>query len=121
MDRVRLLPGLPDHRDVPGLFEAADIVPLPYLESYGSAQLLLAMQFGKVVLATAVGGMDEYLAGSKRAVLLRGPEPEHVAAGLECALRRLEVDDAGAGSTENLERFDWRRIAARLLAQIEAA
>jgi glycosyltransferase involved in cell wall biosynthesis len=64
------------------ILEAADIVLLPYIESFGSGLLLLAMTFGKFIVATQTGGMDEYLARYPRHTLLEGPSSASVADGI---------------------------------------
>jgi len=85
-DRVKMLPGPFDPGETAELFAAADVAVLPYLHSSGSGLLLLCMTFGVHIAATAVGGMDEYLAGYPRATLLKGPSSGQVLAGLEEAV-----------------------------------
>ncbi|HET7463659.1 MAG TPA: glycosyltransferase [Longimicrobium sp.] len=109
-DRVRLLPGAFGLRQAAELFEAADAVVLPYTESYGSGVLLLAMSFGKHVVATAAGGMDEYLAHYAASTLLHGHDPASVADGIARAIPRL-----GDPPAPRPPRFEWPAITARLL------
>lgn len=112
-DRVRLLPGAFGLRQAAELFEAADAVVLPYTESYGSGVLLLAMSFGKHVIATRAGGMDEYLAHYAACTLLHGHDPASVADGIARALPRL-----GDAPAPRPPRFEWPAITAELLPRL---
>ena len=56
-ERVRLLPGFLHSDKLVDLFEAADILLVPYLKGYGSGLLLLGMTFGKRIVATNSGAL----------------------------------------------------------------
>ena len=60
-DRVRLIPRFLGRLEMAGLFEAADLLLLPYINGYGSGLLLLGMTFGKYIVTTDNGGAREYL------------------------------------------------------------
>lgn len=89
MHRVRLIPGFTDQAATADLVIACDIVALPYFECWGSGQLLLAMTTGRYVVATAAGGMGEYLAHYGAHSLLRGTTAADIAEGLREAVARL--------------------------------
>lgn len=115
-DRVRLLPERPDFIRTAELFEAADIVPLPYLKSYGSGVLLLAITFGNYIVASCTGGMEEYLAHYPRHTLLGDVTATEVARGMRAMM------DAAANALRPADppaEFDWTRIAAVLLEQLK--
>ena len=116
--RVRFLTGPFSFERTSEIFEAADAVILPYVESFGSGQLLLAMTFGKWIAATAVGGMDEYLGGYPRGIVAPELTPDSVSQ----TLRQLAGSIAGAGNAplawEGGE-FSWREIVAALLPKLE--
>jgi glycosyltransferase involved in cell wall biosynthesis len=117
-DRVRFLPGFHDNAATADLISAADIVCLPYLESWGSAQLLLAMTFGRYVLASAVGGMDEHLAGYSAHTILAGTGPADIAQGIRTAIERLPSltpQDRRAPPA-----MTWDRIAPETIAKLES-
>jgi glycosyltransferase involved in cell wall biosynthesis len=95
------------------LFEASDIVVLPYLESYGSGLLLLAMSFGKRVVATRTGGMAEYLPGYPGHVLLDRATPADILAGLRAVANLPEA--GGQGRPGHLE---WPAIVDELLPRL---
>jgi glycosyltransferase involved in cell wall biosynthesis len=111
-DRVRLLPGPFGLRQTAELFEAADDVVLPYRDSFGSGVLLLAMTFGKRILATRSGGMDEYVRDYPIHILLRGPEPAYIAEGLQIA-----VPEPGPAPVPAplQDRLTWPSIVRELL------
>ena len=114
-DRVRFLPGRLDLEETSALFEAADIMALPYIKSYGSAALLLGMTFGKHIVATRTGGMEEYLTQYPRHTLLDGSDPASVVRGLVDAVtcsQRAESNEV------SLLRLTWSSIAREVLAQL---
>jgi glycosyltransferase involved in cell wall biosynthesis len=118
-DRVRLFPGFVDENTTARFFEASDIVVLPYTESYGSGILLLAMTFGKYVVATAAGAMDQYLTRYPLHSVLRNESPEAVARALheaEAALRLRAFQAAPA----DIPELAWTSIVARLLPELRA-
>ncbi|HXE56444.1 MAG TPA: glycosyltransferase [Gemmatimonadales bacterium] len=121
LDRIRPLPGPFDHERTAELFEASDIVALPYLRSYGSGQLLLAMTFGKHVAATPVGGAAEYCVHYPRHTLLSGPSVPEVAAGLaEAAATVASGREAPAPPRVSLDRLRWPTVARRTLEALSA-
>jgi glycosyltransferase involved in cell wall biosynthesis len=115
--RVRFLPRFMDTPDTSDLLSAADIVALPYLECSGSGQLLLAMTMGRYVLATAAGGMDEYLAHYPAHTLLRGTGAADVITGLRDAVERLAC--VGDGERRVPGAFAWPHIAANTVRALE--
>lgn len=113
LGRVRLLPGPFSPERTSELFEAADVVILPYAESWGSGVLLLAMTFGKHIVASQTGGMDEYLAGYPPHTLLTATTPEAIAAGIGQALRALRERPPNA--PPDLSELQWPAIARSVL------
>lgn len=118
-ERARLLPGPFGRAQAAELFEAADAVVLPYVEGWGSGLLLLAMTFGKHVLATAVGGMHEYLATYGDATPLAGPSAAQVADGLAAFAARGPLAAGGAASRPPAD-LAWPAIARQALADLSS-
>jgi D-inositol-3-phosphate glycosyltransferase len=85
-DRVQLLDGYVDDADVPALFEAADLVVLPYRSASQSGVVGLAAQFGRPVVATAVGGLPDDIGA--RGVLVPPADPAALAGALDRALEK---------------------------------
>jgi glycosyltransferase involved in cell wall biosynthesis len=115
-ERIRLLPGRLSLDDTSALFQAADVLVLPYLKSYGSASLLLGMTFGKHIVATRTGGMDEYLANYPHHTLLAGCDAHSVADGLVRAQTQI-----GASSGDHrlaMTDLEWPNIASRVLGHL---
>ena len=110
-DQVRLLPGPFGVRQTAELFEAADAVALPYIESFGSGVLCMAMTYGKHVLATDAGGMHEYLATYEHHTPVRDASTSAIADAIAC-LPRTGATDARATRCAHLE---WPAIARRAL------
>jgi len=111
--RVKLLEGPFDTAATSELFEACDSVLLPYVESYGSGLLLLAMTFEKLIIATTVGGMGEYLARYPAAILLEdtGPSSINVALARAATAPRGTTPSWTGGAAAD---FSWPRIVADL-------
>lgn len=116
-DRVRLLPGPADNERTGDLFEAADVVALPYTESYGSGVLLLAMSLGKCIVASRTGGMDEHLDGYRDRVMI---EPNVNATQLLDALK--VAGDTARARTDSSPRppeLEWPNVVRKLLPDLE--
>jgi len=117
-DRVRLMPGFLHSVELAELFEAGDVLVLPYRKSYGSGLLLLGMTFGKHIVATDVGGAGEYLSMYPRHNLLGGTDAAQVAAGLGRALETINSAREIALPLR-LEALEWPTIARCAIAMID--
>ncbi len=114
LDRVHLRPGPFGYAETSALFEASDVVLLPYLESYGSGLLLLAMSFGKHVVITRTGGMEEYMERYPAHVLLDASSGGAVSAAVQETRERLRTEPPGP----RLPELEWRHIVRELLPHI---
>jgi glycosyltransferase involved in cell wall biosynthesis len=117
-DRVRLVSGFLDQRQMAETFEASDILLLPYSKSYGSGLLMLGMTFGKYIVATKPG-MEESASVYPRSILLEGADTASVLAGVETAIERVRTEHKPFPGVPC--EFDWVNIAATSLEQIERA
>jgi glycosyltransferase involved in cell wall biosynthesis len=88
-DRLRLVTGPFSSQQMAGFYEMADVVAMPYLHGFGSGVLLSAMAAGAFMLATPVGGADEYLGQYPASRILASPGAKEIAAGLAEARERL--------------------------------
>lgn len=114
-DRVRLHPGFLDETGVAELFEAADVLMLPYLKSYGSGLLMLGITFGKYIVATRTG-MGESASRYPGTIFLEGSTPDDVRHGIELAVDRVA---AGPRSIDRVSpELDWTSIADQCLNEI---
>jgi glycosyltransferase involved in cell wall biosynthesis len=120
LDRVRTtLEFVPDD-DVQLYMRAADVVVLPFRTDdrsvLTSGSVLLAMSFGRPVVAPDLGCISAYL-GSGGFVY----EP-HATAGLEAAMRsamEADVSARGACAARRAEALDWDSVATRTRAVYE--
>jgi len=97
------------------LFEASDILLLPYSKSYGSGLLMLGMTFGKYVVATKAG-MEEAASVYPRSILLDGADTASVLRGIEIAIQRSRTEFAPFAGLPC--EFDWINIGAKSLDEI---
>jgi glycosyltransferase involved in cell wall biosynthesis len=116
--RSRLVPGFLDAETMADVFEASDVLLLPYRKSYGSGLLMLGITFGKYVVATAPG-MEEAASQYGRAILLDGDDATSVRKGIE---RAIELARCEPGVPWHVPpEFNWVNIAAKSLDAIETA
>lgn len=116
-DRAQIIGRYISFEEMGGLFDAATIVTLPYLEGWNSGILTAAFGFGKAVLATRIGGLDEAIRDGETGLLVPPNDVDALASGL----KRLLDDDAlrehvqtGAASVH--ARFSWKQLADRTVA-----
>ena len=113
-DRVRLIPHFLGRLEMAGLFEAADLLLLPYIKGYGSGLLLLGMTFRKYIVTTDTGGASEYLRNYPHSSLLARGESAEVAAGIREGIRTLQAGTLIAEATA-LDQLQWTTIARNAL------
>lgn len=116
-DRVILVERPSDPRQTAELLTATEILMLPYRKSYGSGLLLLGMTFGKHIVATRTGGIEEYVTKYPRCTLLQGDGPGQVAAGIASALGEIERQAAILPAA--LDGLRWSEITRALLEEME--
>jgi glycosyltransferase involved in cell wall biosynthesis len=114
--RVSVRRGYLAEGDLPGLFAAATCVVLPYRQASQSGVGSLAMQHGRAVIATRVGGLPE-LVGEEWGRLV---EPEDVGALAEAVLEVVGTpglaERLGRRAAQRVaEEIGWRAVAARTL------
>lgn len=108
-DRIQLrLEFLPDD-DLQVYLRAADAVATPFQEIFTSGSVLLAMSFGRAVIAPRRGCVTETV-DEDGGVLYDADDPQ----GLEGALRvalAADLDAMGRHNLGQLGRLDWARVA----------
>ena len=111
--RVVLTLGFVADDDLQLYLNAADAIALPYREIFTSGSVLLAMSFGRALIAPRRGCIGETL-DEAGAILYDGDDVN----GLPDALRRALTSDLPAMGSHNgarAQEFDWGRIAASTL------
>jgi glycosyltransferase involved in cell wall biosynthesis len=118
MKRIRFVEGPLTLEETSRVFEAADVLVQPYLESHGSGLLLLGMTFQKHIVATTTGGMDEYLAKYGRHTLISNPDCAGVSGAIKQAISELQKDPRP--EIPRMPELEWPFIAREVLSRLEA-
>jgi len=112
-DFVRLhLEYIPDP-EVQYFLAASDFIVLPYQNILTSGIAILAMSFGKPIIAPRLGCLPEIL--QEKTGLLYDPQsPDPLLKALEVSLR-LDRHEAGKNSYKLAQRLSWEKIADKHL------
>lgn len=114
LDAVTLaLPTYLPLQDAADVFEACDIVALPYVEASQSGVVQLAYAYSRPVVATRVGGIPEAVIDGKTGVLVEPRDTDQLAQAILTLLLHSEHRmRLGAQARQvALERFAWEPIA----------
>ncbi len=92
---------------------AADIVIFPYEYIYQSAGIIMAMSFGKTILATDVGSNSEMIQSGRTGFFVDMSKPEELADAIIYLLtNQSESQKMGIAALEYIrENHSWRKIA----------
>ncbi|WP_456388785.1 glycosyltransferase family 4 protein [Profundibacter sp.] len=120
-DRAQIIARYASFEEMNWVFEAADIVVLPYISGWNSGVLASAFGFGKPVVATRVGGFDEVVQDGETGLLVAPDD----ASALTQALRRVLSDPAlhkrlKHGAAKEGARTSWGELAAQTSDVYEA-
>jgi len=99
-----------DHQNMPGFMASLDLFVIPSLAETLPTSLLEALATSTPVMASAVGGVAEFL-HSDWGITMESPEPEAIAEILESWLpRRTELQAMGSrGEAYVHEHHNWNR------------
>ncbi|ODR81770.1 group 1 glycosyl transferase [Haladaptatus sp. W1] len=118
-DRVRTdFTYIPDD-EIQLYMNAADAVVLPFTRVLTSGSVILAMSFGKPVIAPRLGCLPDVL-GPKTELLYDPDDPS----GLRTAMKRaptLDLDEIGRQTRERAMSFDWDVVGERTAAVYRSA
>jgi D-inositol-3-phosphate glycosyltransferase len=103
---------IPDDH-VAAYFESADVVALPYVEVYQSGVLLMACSYGRPVVATAVGGMQEVIQNGLSGCLVPPRDEERLAqAIIELLSDKEKAEEMGRRARQVMrEQYSWQAAA----------
>ncbi len=116
-DKFRVYNQYIPNEQVAQLFHQAKVVVLPYIEGTQSGVLQVAYAFGKPVVATRVGSIDEAVDDGRTGLLISSRDPHALADAIVTLLR----DPAKRKTmqqhieTQVATRFSWRTIAEATL------
>jgi glycosyltransferase involved in cell wall biosynthesis len=114
--RIRFRPRFSSDPELAALLRMADVVVFPYEHVYQSSALLLAMSFGKAIIASDIPGLREYLDDGVEGVLCDTTKTTHLAREILALARedtRRETLGAAARET-SLESYAWEGIASQI-------
>ena len=112
-EAILALPTYLPLQDVADVFEACDVVALPYVEASQSGVVQLAYAYSRPVVATHVGGIPEAVVDGTTGMLVAPRDSEQLAQALITLLRDRE-NCTRLGSQAHqfaVERFAWEPIA----------
>jgi glycosyltransferase involved in cell wall biosynthesis len=115
--RVRFVPRWIEDREVPRMFERADVVVLPYRDAEQSGVLHIALAFGKPIVMSSVGGFPEVAAQGAGRLVPPG-SPEALAEALNEVLSSPAERERLAEGTRAAVAgpYSWRSIAEQHFA-----
>jgi glycosyltransferase involved in cell wall biosynthesis len=114
-------PGFVPDTEVQVLMRAADVVALPFRDILTSSSVVLAMSFGRAVLAPALGCVPETVAAGHQ-LLYRPGDPNGPRAALSAAVEhRTELPAIGAANYRRAALETWDAVAERTSAVYRTA
>lgn len=108
--------------ELPRLFQAAYMVAFPYRDIDASGVLMMALPYGKPIVATSVGGFGDVIQNGVHGFLVPPGDPSALAAAMERILEDPALASEMGGQNRRLagETLSWDTIAERT-AKIYAA
>lgn len=122
--RIRLDTRLVPVPDVQVYLNAADVVVLPFDSILTSGSLILALSFGRPVIAPAVGAIPELVSvepGREIGVLYDPWQPAGLMGALTAAGNGFPAEAAGRRAYQTALTLDWPPIARRIAEVYEYA
>lgn len=112
-DATHVHSGFIKNTDVPMFFGAADLVCLPYRSASQSGVTAIAIQYGKPVVASAVGGLTEYFEGNSLGTLCEPNDPDALAKAVR---KQLAQPPLASNEVESVQqRFSWQSFVRAAL------
>jgi D-inositol-3-phosphate glycosyltransferase len=108
------------NEEVPTIFEAADLVVLPYLEATQSGVVPLAYRFGVPVIASNVGGLSEVVQDGRTGYLVPSGNPEALARRIVQYFRERKRDEFEANIEHFRDQLNWSQVVKTLIEVVEA-
>jgi len=125
--RVELIERYLSNAELADLFQRSSLVVCPYHDATQSGVILTAYAFGRPVIATAVGGLPEYVEEGQTGCIVPARDAEALTAALVDTLTALASVPGERARYESAirqlcqTRLAWETIATRTLAVYEHA
>ncbi len=116
-DAVRIEPRYVPHDEVPLWFAAADVVVQPYRRATASGVVGTALHFGRPVVATRVGALEEAV-GDQAGVCVAPGDPKALADGILEVLER-DADALAEAARARARLLSWDALADRIDTLLE--
>jgi beta-1,4-mannosyltransferase len=104
--------------DIALIMRASDVVVLPFVATMTSGTLMLALSWGRPVIAPALGCLPETV--SPEAGILYDPATPDALFRALMAIRERDLETAASAALDCARRFDWDRIAGLTLEAYDA-
>ena len=119
-NRVHFLGYVP-HSDMPRYLAASDIFIRPSLTEGQGASFIEAMAAGLPVIATAVGGIPDFLTDGQTGLVCEVQNPKSIAQKVEKYMKDKESREYIVKKARTLarEKYDWNNIARDMVAEFE--
>jgi beta-1,4-mannosyltransferase len=111
---IRLVDAFIPDEQVQHYFVACDVVVLAYAEVLTSGSAMLALGFGRPIVAPRLGHLEDVI-DDPSGVLYDPAEPDGLANAMMAASKRKFEESA---IVKHARRFDWRDAAARTLSAL---
>lgn len=98
------------------LFQQATVVVCPYLEATQSGVVLTAYAFNRPIVASAVGGLPEYVVQGDTGLLVTPGDPKELAEALVNVLlnKDLQIQFQNRIRSHKAEHFSWHQVANQI-------
>jgi glycosyltransferase involved in cell wall biosynthesis len=114
--RVMIIPERVPDDDVQVYMNAADVAVVPYLDILTSSAIILAMTFGRAIIAPRIGCIVDNI-DERGAFLYDVDDPEGLAGALRKAIeRRTALQAMGEHNRATVAQWKWEDVAAATLA-----
>jgi glycosyltransferase involved in cell wall biosynthesis len=108
---IRLIPEFIPDDEIQVYMNAADVVILPYRDVLNSGAVILAMSFGKAVIAPRLGCIPEILDSSGSFLYNPDGQDSLVQAMKQAIAARAKLREMGEHNYELDKKLDWQHIA----------
>jgi glycosyltransferase involved in cell wall biosynthesis len=107
--------GYVNESDIAAIFDAAQLVVLPYRSATGSGVAKLAMSHGKPVLVTRVAGLADAVEDGVSGLLVPPQDPQAMAEAITGFFRGHDGLAMGQAARERARQHDWTAIVDAIL------